>query len=147
MLRPGGTVALASHSKVGWVADVTAAWKTDPDLPPFPTTQGLAGTFGKDLKWYDAAWIKETVAKAGFVDVEVKSSDLYHSEPDATETFKLLLPGTVGMIMNTLWTQRERDKYAEKAKAASVRFIEEKYGDGELGWDWTALLTIAKKPA
>jgi len=116
-----------------------AGWKTDPDLPPFPTTEGLAGTFGKGLKWYDADWIKETMAKAGFVDVEVKGSALDHSEPNATETFKLLLPGTVGMIMNTMWTQDVRDKYAKKAKAASVRYIEEKYGDGELGWDGTGL--------
>jgi ubiquinone/menaquinone biosynthesis C-methylase UbiE len=146
MLRPGGTVGFSSHGKVGWIADVTAAWKTDPELPPFPTDEGLAGMFGKDIKWNDPAWIKETLAKAGFVDVEVTPSDLYHIEPNATTTFKMLLPGTVEMITNTVWTQELRDKHGQRANDVSCRYIEEKYGDGDLGWDWTALLTTAKKP-
>lgn len=146
MLRPGGTVALSTHVKVGWIADVTAAWKTDPELPPFPTTDGLAGMFGKDIEWNDPAWVKETLAKAGFVDVKITPSDLYHSEPNATATFKMLLPGTVGMIMNNMWTQELRDKYGQRAEDVSCQYIEEKYGDGDLGWDWTALLITAKKP-
>lgn len=146
LLKPGATVGLSTHSKIGWIPDVIAAWKTDPRLPAFPTTEGLAGCFGPDLKWDEPAWIEETLAKAGFVDIKINTTSLHHSEPNATETFKILLPGTVGMIINTMWTQELRDQYGQLAKDVSVRYIHEKYGDGELGWDWSALLITARKP-
>ncbi|KAK5053238.1 hypothetical protein LTR84_002212 [Exophiala bonariae] len=147
LLKPGGTVGLSSHSKIGWISDVIAAWKTDPDLPPFPTNEGLAGVAGPHLKWNEPAWIKETLDKVGFVDIEIVSCPVYHVESNATETFQILLPGTVGMIINTMWTQEQRDEMGQKAKDVSVRYIQEKYGDGDLGWDWCALLITARKPA
>lgn len=146
MLRSGGTIAMSSWRKIGWVPDIRTAFDSDPEIPKFPSEDELRRIFSPDGGWDDPAWIAETVRAAGFVDVEVR--EVPHSSVlDGVDEFIRLMVGTVGMVISKTWTAEQQDKFKTRANDAVATYMRRKYGDGQIQWDWIAILTVAKKPA
>lgn len=145
MLRPGGTLAMSSWERVGWVPDVRAALATDPEIPEMPIDEKLRQLFSPDARWDDAAFIQQLVPSLGFVNVQTESVSQQSTLSDTSE-FMGMLSGMLGMVMTKCWTKEEQDKYSDRAKTAVEKYMRQKYGDGEIKWDWVAILTTAEKP-
>ena len=145
MLQPGGTLAMSSWEKVGWMPDVRAAFALDPELPPMPEDSTLRRAFSPDGEWDRPEWIRETVQQAGFTEVMVESVP-HTSVLDGTSEFMGMVNMTVGMITSRSWSKDEQEKYADRAKSLTANYMTTKYGDGAIKWDWVAILTTAKKP-
>jgi ubiquinone/menaquinone biosynthesis C-methylase UbiE len=146
MLRPGGMVAMSSWAKVGWVADVREAFATDPEIPALPVDERLRKMFSEDGEWDDAAWIEEVLPSFGFVDVQTKLVPSTSVLSDTAECAHMV-KGILSMIMSKYWSEEQRSDFGDRAKAVVTRYMEEKYGDGEIEWQWEAVLTMAKKAA
>lgn len=146
MLRPGGTVAMSSWLEVGWFPDIRAAFETDPEIPTLPAHEDLRKAFSPDGMWDDPVWIRNVVEQHGFLDVNVHEVP-HTSVLNSFDEFSRLMVGTVGMILASSWTADQQEKYKERAHQAVVKYMKDKYGDGEIKWDWIAILTTAKKAA
>lgn len=146
MLQPGGTLGLTSWKKVGWYADVRAAFETDPEMPAMPVDERLRNFMSTDGCWDDEEWVKKTMEATGFEDVVVEavshSSTLY-----GVDEFLPMVAGTVGFVTSKCWTKEQQHKYAHRTTPLVERYMREKYGDGDINWDWTALLITARKAA
>ncbi|EXJ54624.1 hypothetical protein A1O7_09965 [Cladophialophora yegresii CBS 114405] len=147
LLKPGGTLAMSSWKRVGWLDDVQAAIATDPGIPAFPNHEEffrkLMNTGGV---WDEPTWIKDNLTKAGFVDVDVQQIP-HTSVLDTLDEFARMMVGMMGLVQQRLWTQEQRDKFKDRADEAVVSYMRQKYQEGEIRWDWIALLTTARKPA
>ncbi|KAK5453437.1 hypothetical protein LTS15_006622 [Exophiala xenobiotica] len=128
MLRPGGTLAMTSWEVVGWMPDVRAAMASDPELPGMPPDDQLRKAFSSGAKWDEEPWVRGFVSEMGFVDVGVEK-------------------GVFMLLVNTQWTEEQKEKYRDRAKDVIEKYMADKYGEGEIQWDWVALMTIAKKAA
>ncbi|OCT48165.1 putative UbiE/COQ5 family methyltransferase [Cladophialophora carrionii] len=146
VLKPGGTLAMSSWKRVGWIDDVQAAIATDPEIPAFPTHDEFRKLMNTGGVWDGPAWIKDTVTQAGFVDVDVKEVP-HTSVLDTVEEFARMMVGMVGLVQSRIWTQEQREKFKERADEAVVSYMRQKYQEGEIRWDWIAFLTTARKPA
>lgn len=145
MLRPGGVVAMSSWAKVGWIPDVREAFATDPEIPTMPADEDLRNVFSPGGRWDDPAWIREVVTAEGLQDVQTKCVPNTTSLSGVSE-FVGLIAGTVGLITAKCWTKEQHEKYNGRAQAAVTEYMKQKYGDGEIRWDWIAILTTARKP-
>jgi len=146
LLQPCGTLAMTSWDKVGWVEDVKAAFATDPEIPAFPTDDEFRAVTNAGGIWHDPAWIKDAVQKAGFTSVEVREVP-HTSTLNSVEEFARMLAGMLGLIQKMLWTQEQREEFKDRTDKAVVSYMKHKYRDGEIKWDWVAILTTAQKPA
>lgn len=93
--------------------------------------------------WYDRTFIRDTLAKVGFVNVEINALNYRHtSKHNAKEFAKAMRP------VVKLWTGR----WADPAKGGWEMFkrIEEvlqaEFGDKPVGVWSVALIVTAKKP-
>jgi len=145
ILRPGGTLAMSTWERVGWFPDVSAALATEADLPEIKVDETLRQLFSPDARWDDAAFIQQLLPPLGLVDVQTEPVP-HRSILPANPGIMGLLNGMLGQIMTKSWTIEEQDQYGERARTAVERYMKHKYGDGEIEWDWIAVLTIAKKP-
>ncbi|KIW93576.1 uncharacterized protein Z519_06181 [Cladophialophora bantiana CBS 173.52] len=143
ILQPGGILAMSSWMKLGWADDMKAAFATDPEVPTFPSVGELLKIINSNGLWSDSAWIKDNVTESGFVDVHVR--EVPHTSVSGVDQFTHLMTGMVGMIQQKTWTAEQREKYKDRATNAVVSYMKQKYGDGEIRWDWVAILTTAKK--
>ncbi len=91
LLQPSGTLAMSSWKKVGWIHDVRAAFDSDPEIPAFPTDEEFRNIMNSGGVWDDVDWLRENVAKAGFVDVNVVEVP-HTSSLDTVEEASLPLP-------------------------------------------------------
>ncbi|KIX05379.1 uncharacterized protein Z518_06251 [Rhinocladiella mackenziei CBS 650.93] len=146
MLRPGGIIAMSSWEKIGWSPDVRAAFATDPELPPMPSDEEVAALLSPGGKWNEPAWARDTVTQAGFEDVRVQSVP-HTSLLDGVTELMTLVTGVVAMLMSRIWSKEQQEKYNERAKVAVEKYMEQKYRNSEIKWDWIAILITAKKPA
>ncbi|KAI1613457.1 S-adenosyl-L-methionine-dependent methyltransferase [Exophiala viscosa] len=144
ILRPGGTLAMSTWKRVGWFPDVRAALATEADLPEIRVDETLRQLFSPDAQWGDPAFIRQLLPPLSFVDVQTESVP-HRSILPANPGIMGLLNGILGQIMTKRWTKEEQDQYGERARTAVERYMKQKYGDGEIEWDWIAVLTIAKK--
>lgn len=144
LLRPSGVLAMTSWKKVAWLEDVRAAFESDPEIPQFPTDEEFRQIMNAGGIWDDAQWIKDNLAKTGFVDVEAR--EVSHSSAIAgVEEFSRLMSGMVGMIQQRNWTEDQRTKYKARADKAVVSYMQNKYGNSPIEWSWIAIVTTAKK--
>ena len=146
LLQPGGTLAMSSWKRVGWVDDVRAAFALDPEIPTFPPDEEFRKLLNADNGWDDVEWIRDNITNQGFVDValrEIPQTTAMHS----VEEFTQLLGPMVGMLQQRMWTQEQRDKCKDKANEAVISYMTNKYKGGEIMWDWVAIVTKAKKAA
>ncbi|EXJ83201.1 hypothetical protein A1O1_06820 [Capronia coronata CBS 617.96] len=144
MLRPGGTLGLASWKKVGWYADVRDAFATDPDLPAMGTEEGLRKFMSPDGCWDDEGWVKQILEGAGFGNVVVEVVP-HTSVWAGVDEFLPMIRGSVGFAISGAWSKEQQVKHGERAKSVVESFMREKYGAGEISWEWIAILTTAKK--
>ncbi|KIW62416.1 hypothetical protein PV04_10594 [Phialophora macrospora] len=145
VLQPGGTLAMSSWKRVGWIDDVKAAFATDPEIPAFPSYDEFRSLMNTGGVWDKPDWINDTTTKAGFVDVDVKEVP-HTSVLDTVEQFSQLMVGMVGLIQQRTWTQEQQAKFKDRANEAVVSYMRQKYRGGEIKWDWIAIFTIARKP-
>ncbi|KAK5207927.1 hypothetical protein LTR47_005842 [Exophiala xenobiotica] len=147
MLRPGGTLAMTSWEEVGWMPDVRAAMASDPELPGMAPDHQLRKAFSADgAKWDEEPWVHDFVSEMGFVDVRVEKVKHRSSLSNVTE-FMGMIQGVFMLLVNTQWTGEQKEKYRDRAKDVIEKYMVDKYGKGEIQWDWVALMTIAKKAA
>jgi ubiquinone/menaquinone biosynthesis C-methylase UbiE len=146
LLRPGGTMAMSSWKKVGWVEDVRAGFASDPEIPPFPPYEEFRKLINSGGDWDDSQWIKDNLTKTGFVDVEAVELSS-NTASSSVDEFSRMMAGMVGMIQGRLWTQEQREKYGARTNDAVLAYMRSKYPDGEIKWDWTAIIATAKKAA
>ncbi len=148
MLRPGGTLAMTSWEKVGWMPDMRAAMASDPELPAMPPDDQLRKAFSSTdgAKWDEAPWVQDFVSDIGFVDVRVEKVHHRSSLTNVTE-FMGMIQGVFMLLINTQWTEEQKEKYRDRAKNVIEKYMVDKYGEGEIQWDWVAIMTTAKRAA
>ncbi|KIW74329.1 hypothetical protein Z517_12269 [Fonsecaea pedrosoi CBS 271.37] len=144
ILQPGGTLAMSSWMELGWYDDVKDAFATDPEIPSFPSIKQLCELINSDGRWSEVDWIRDNVAQIGFVDVDVREAP-HTSILSGVDQFTRLMTGMVGLVQQKTWTAEEQEKYRDRATNAVVSYMRQKYGDGEIKWDWVAILTTARK--
>jgi ubiquinone/menaquinone biosynthesis C-methylase UbiE len=146
VLQPGGTLAMSSWKRVGWIDDVKAAFATDPEIPAFPTYDEFSKLMNSGGAWDKPEWINDNATEAGFVDVDAKEVP-HTSVLDTVDEFARLMVGMVGLIQQRTWTQEQQEKFKDRANEAVVSYMRQKYQGGEIKWDWIAIITTARKPA
>lgn len=72
LLQPGGSLAMTTWLRPGWLDDARAAFATDPEIPAFPTVDEFRGLLNAGGIWDDAQWMKDSAAKAGFVEAHTE---------------------------------------------------------------------------
>lgn len=145
MLRPGGLVAMSTWDEGGWLPDVRAALASDPTLPRGPSAKELLETFSPESDWSEPRWIEGVLQEFGFDDIQITTKQRT-SELDGVDEFKLTVPNTLGNIIAKCWSPEQAATHGERAKETLIRYTKEKYGDGQIRWDWAAHLMTAKKP-
>ncbi|KIW13852.1 hypothetical protein PV08_06632 [Exophiala spinifera] len=146
LLKPGGTLAMNSWQSVGWTSDIRDALATDPMLPPVPSDAELLKSISSDGNWDDRAWIADFLPRNGFVDVKVTPIPHQTSLAGVSELMSLF-QGFTMLLVRKDWSDEEKKDFEKRARVAIEKYMSEKYGDGEIKWDWVALMTTAKKPA
>ncbi|KIW22359.1 uncharacterized protein PV07_12251 [Cladophialophora immunda] len=144
ILQPGGTLGMSSWMKMGWPDDVRNAFATDPEIPPLPSMEELCALVNSGGGWSDVAWIRDSVTQSGFVEVDVREVS-HTSILSGVDQFTRMMTGMVGLVQQRTWTAEQRERYKDRAMNAVVSYMKQKYGDGEIRWDWVAILTTAKK--
>jgi len=144
MLRPGGVLGVSTWQKIGWLPDIRAAFATTTDLPPFPSDDRVMKASSSDGHWDDAKWVEKNLADHGFDDVNVQVVPR-QSRLENVDEFMMLLPGTVGLIINKFWTAEEKQKCTTVCNETVKKYMRGKYGSGAVVWDWVAILATARK--
>ncbi|OAP55406.1 hypothetical protein AYL99_10379 [Fonsecaea erecta] len=146
ILQPGGTLAMSSWKSLGWYDDVRDSFATDPEIPPWPPSGVLCDLINSGGGWSDVAWIRDSVAASGFVDVDVREVP-HTSIFSGVDQLTRFVASMVDLVQQRTWTAEQRESYKDRATKAVISYMKQKYGDGEIKWDWIALLTSAKKAA
>ncbi|KAJ9627354.1 hypothetical protein H2204_009765 [Knufia peltigerae] len=146
MLKPGGVLAMNSWESVGWMSDIRDALATDPTLPPVPSDEEMLKTFSSDGNWNDREWISDFVSRNGFVNVEITPIPHQTSLAGVTELMSLF-QGFIMLLIKKEWSDEEKESFKKRARVAIEKYMTEKYGDGEIKWNWVALMITAKKTA
>ncbi|KIX96313.1 uncharacterized protein Z520_08091 [Fonsecaea multimorphosa CBS 102226] len=144
ILQPGGTLAMSSWMRLGWPDDIRNAFATDPEIPPLPSSKALCELVNSNGRWSDAAWIRDSVVQSGFVDVNVREVP-NTSILSGVDKLIPMMTGMLGMVQQRTWTAEQRERYKDRATNAVISYMKQKYGNGEIKWDWIAILTTAKR--
>ncbi|KIW34159.1 uncharacterized protein PV07_00955 [Cladophialophora immunda] len=145
MLHPGGLAAMSTWGDGGWLPDVRAALASDPSLPRGPSAKELLEAFSPDSDWSQPTWIETVLREFGFEDVQIKTVPRT-SVLDGMDEFMITVPMTLGNVIDKCWSQGQAKAHGERAKETLVRYVAQKYGSGEIRWDWVAHLITARKP-
>jgi len=148
LLRPGGVCAFSSWQHVGWYADVQEAFATNPDIPVMPSQSQMVAAFSPagNTAWHQPEWIEEQLRIHGFGDIEVNVVPRKMGMPSIDLFFpsvSVLLGGVI-----KIWTEEQRQNFDVPYLVSLLKkHLTEKYGDGEVVWDWIAVLSTSRKPA
>lgn len=147
ILQPGGSLAFTTWHQVGWITDVRAAVATLPGPPPFPDDVTMYRSWGVG-DWYSIDWIRSHLQESSsFSDIEVAAvgKDLVIESPATfVDTFSMMIP----MLLERFWSEQERKEKAEMVVPALLKYMNEKYGEGEpVKMHWSANVVTARKPA
>lgn len=146
ILRPGGICAFSTWKTAGWVPDVVAALATIPGAPPFPDTEKLMIGVNHGALWHHPSYVEQQLPAHGFEDAKVVTiTSLASVDSPATyvEMFWRILTGMIYIF----WSNEDREKYTGLAKPALLKYMTEKYGEGQrIEWEMTAILATARKP-
>lgn len=145
LLQPGGVLGFTTWKKVGWIAEVRAAFETNPDLPKFPSNEEVLGAFSSSpARWNTEAEVEKHLKTNHFVNIKVTA---VHKQTNLTvDEFVSIIPGTLGLITARMWNEEQRNKHKESAAKTTETYMRNKYGDKTITWDWTAIVATANKP-
>ncbi|KAJ5816217.1 hypothetical protein N7447_008450 [Penicillium robsamsonii] len=143
MLQPGGTIAFSTWIEPGWMAIARAAIESMPGDLCFPETPKLLAVI-TDGQWDSKPWIESQLEELGFQDTEVRPTTikLTLTSPVFVDMSMLMFP----MMMNSFWTEKQREENKDKVRPALEKYVENVYGSGNIDTEWVAILSSARKP-
>lgn len=145
MLTPTGTLAFTTWSSVPWIADFRAAFATNSSLPIFPETGALMQSFSSsDERWDSVEAVRGHFVDGGFVDVRVERRGSEMVLRDVDE-FLAMLPGTLGIVKRNFWSEEEVERWDGVVEGVVERWMRERYGRGEVRWEWVAVVATGRK--
>jgi hypothetical protein len=145
VLKPGGKCGVTTWVTAGWTPDVREALATITGAPPFPEDEIFMGSVGDGKPWYRAEYVQQKLEDHGFKDVKV---DVVpdSSTIDNAAAFVDQFSGMVGWFISKFWSEDDRAKYGEEVKPALMKYMSEKYPDGQpIGLSMAAIIASARK--
>ncbi|KAJ5154735.1 uncharacterized protein N7500_010174 [Penicillium coprophilum] len=142
MLQPGGTIAFSTWIEPGWMPFARKAIQSMPGNLCFPETTKILAAM-TDGKWDSKSWIESQLEELGFQDIEVRSTTVKMTltSPVFADMSLMMLP----MIMNSFWTEKQREENKQKVRPALEKYVEDNYGSGHIDTEWVAILSTARK--
>ena len=147
ILRPEGICAFSTWQTVGWIPDVRAALATIPGAPPFPDDETFMSTLSRGAPWHRPAYVEEQLAVHGFKDDKVEVMTSLPSVDNPAVYAEMFSRMIVGFMASLIWSNEDREKYADSVKPALLGYMTKKYGEGQrIEWDMAAIVATARKP-
>ncbi|KAJ5372809.1 hypothetical protein N7517_004815, partial [Penicillium concentricum] len=142
MLQPGGIIAFSTWIEPGWMAIARAAIESMPGELCFPETQKILAVL-TDGKWDSKPWIESQLEELGFQDIDVRPTTIKLTLTSSifVDMSMLMFP----MIMNSFWTEKQREENKDKVRPALEKYVEDIYGSGNIDTEWVAILSTARK--
>ncbi|UNI16769.1 hypothetical protein JDV02_003176 [Purpureocillium takamizusanense] len=153
VLRHGGmfgaTTFPASNADKFWFADLREAFASMPFEAPLPARMPMQ-VHGSG-RWYDAGWVEEHLTtttqqqQGTFRDVRVRVVPGRYRVESPTAWLRTF-GGMLSWVTGAWWPEELRAEHGEEEVRGLVRrFLEEKYGDVEEGWDveWEVICMTA----
>lgn len=148
ILRPGGTLAFSvPHADTGinggWVPDLRSGMEALPFKTSFPNPMPVA-LHGK-MQWVDPAGVEKELKEHGFENIQIETIEVVNEVRDA-ESFVADISGMIKWMINTYWTEEQRDNHAAGFNDFLIEHLKEKHGGK--GWKLTSrvIVATAQKP-
>ncbi|KAF5857076.1 hypothetical protein ETB97_006288 [Aspergillus alliaceus] len=141
ILRPGGILALSTWKSNVWTDTIVAGIAALSGNIPIISQEQLYGLY--NTGWDDESHVRSELEKSGFTDIKVKIVQRRYLVP-LNVFFKectILIP----TVVNTFWTQEQRDQYEQELLLAILRYSEAKYGN-EAPVEAEAIIATGRKP-
>ncbi|KXG46242.1 uncharacterized protein PGRI_050980 [Penicillium griseofulvum] len=143
MLQPGGTIAFSTWIEPGWIAIARAAIKSMPGNLCFPETRELMAVMTEG-QWDSKSWIESQLEQLGFQDIDVRPATIKLTL--ASHVFVDMSMLMVPVMVNSFWTEKQREENKDKVRPALEKYVEDVYGSGNIDTEWVAILSTARKP-
>lgn len=129
------------------MADIRAAVATIPGAPPFPEHDDFMKTMNRGALWHRPSYVEQQLAAHGFEDVKVEVMTSLPSIDSPAAYAELFSRVIVGFMAPLIWSNEDREKYADLVKPALLEYTTEKYGEGQrIEWEVTAIVATGRKP-
>ncbi|KAI9934731.1 hypothetical protein AWENTII_005746 [Aspergillus wentii] len=143
ILQPGGTIAISTWEKPGWIPIVKSAVETMPGNLPFPTTEEFLKT--NTGQWNSGSWVESQLRKGGFENVQITA--VSRSVRFDIHEFVSMAMAILPMLLQKFWTQEQRDQSEANVQPTLLRYLEEKYGPhGQVPAEFVAVIATGHKP-
>ncbi|QKX57599.1 uncharacterized protein TRUGW13939_04717 [Talaromyces rugulosus] len=139
IVKPGGTIAINTWRKMGWMEDVNLTTATQfPDLPQ--VTYNQFGRLMGDGQWDNPTWIENKLREKKLDNIQVNPVEITAAMGTPEEVAESsVFP--MKFIMGKLWNDEQREKYSTRFFPAYVDQMINKYGkDGIVSADWEAII-------
>jgi len=146
VLRPNGVFASTTWEHLGWIEVIKEAIATIPNSPEFPERAAIMELMS-DGGWDNQSWVKNTLEKHGFEDVQIDVQPMPMRWKNLQELMGTSFPKMMSMTPTKLWSKEDQDKYGPLLIPALEKFLLDKYGkDASFEFDMVAIIATAKKP-
>jgi len=147
ILRPGGICAFSTWKATGYMPDIRAAVATIPGAPPFPKHDDFMTIMNRGALWHHPSYVEQQLAAHGFKDVKVEVMTSLPSIDSPAAYAELFSRTTMGFMAPLIWSNEDREKYADLVKPALLEYMTKKYGEGlRIEWEMTAIVATGRKP-
>ncbi|KNG87150.1 UbiE/COQ5 family methyltransferase [Aspergillus nomiae NRRL 13137] len=126
-----------------WVCTLTAAMASLPGSVPAPSEKEIDRLH--NVGWDEESSVRAKFEQAGLSNIQVRTVKKEHLFPmdQFVESCTIIIP----MIVNTFWTQDQRDQYESQLPLAIRRYAEGKFGkDGLASLEAEAIIATSRKP-